>query len=50
MHTWKGTEKMNWIEIWAMIQVIGIAIPFVVIGLIIIYEIARAILRKAQEK
>lgn len=37
---------MSWLEIWAMIQVIGIAIPFVLIVLIIIYEIAKAIIKE----
>lgn len=37
---------MNWLELWAKIQIIGFAIPFVMIGLIIIYEIFIAVVKK----
>lgn len=41
---------MSWLEIWAMLQVIGIVIPIVIIGLIVIYEIGKAALKKVRKK
>jgi len=41
---------MNWLETWAMIQVIGMVVPFLIISIAIIYFILVSIFKKAQEK